>query len=90
MTRTAPNIQDWLDACDKHGLLWHQPMKKELRALLAVARAVTRESEEFVSLARVARGAAPGELDGDMVGRRLEDIADRLGQKTARLAKVSR
>lgn len=63
--------------------------KKELRALLAVAGAVISEADEFAAISRMARGAMPGELNGDEVGRRVENIADRLEKKIERLSRAS-
>ena len=41
--RIAPKLAAWLDECDRHGLLWHRPMRSELRALLRAVRAAEKQ-----------------------------------------------
>lgn len=60
-------------------------MKREYSALLAVARAAERESLAVRAVAREARNTHPGELDGDRIGRLLEDSDARMARALSRL-----
>jgi len=66
-SKIAPALTTWLAECDRHGFVWHGPMAKEFRALLAVARAAAhghRGEDEYLDRAldrldRVSRKAKP-------------------------------
>lgn len=64
--------------------------RRELRALLAAVGTLKSERAEVLRLASIARGTHQGELDGNFMGRMLEDSSDRIGKALARLERAGK
>ena len=59
--------------------------RRELRALLAVVRVAKRERIAVLEVARYGRTCHQGEIDGDWIGRMLEDSDERMACALLRL-----
>lgn len=68
----------------------NEAMRAELRALLAVARAAIRERDSVLEVARYGRNTHQDELDGNWIGRMLEDSDERLACALLRLSRAGR
>ena len=92
MSKIAPTLQWWFQAKPAGPTPLAKEVeacRAELRALLAVARAAKRERRAVLEVARYGRNTHQGELDGDWIGRMLENSDERLACALHRLDKVS-
>ena len=58
-SKIAPKIAGWFAECDHHGLQWHKPLYRELKRLVAVARAAQAAIDVEERLAGVSILADP-------------------------------
>jgi len=98
--KVAPTLR-WLAAHD-WSYCMHKPVldarqeaerwnsaTRELRLLLSVVRAAERELLAVLEVAREARNTHQGELDGNRLGRLLEDSSVRIARALSRLRSSS-
>jgi hypothetical protein len=64
--------------------------RRELRAMTNALKVATRERRAVLEVARYGRTCHQGEIDGDWIGRMLEDSDERMACALLRLERLSR